>query len=226
MQIQECEHYFCGWCLKEWLRHNPTCPACRCAPRSIGRSRLLDNLVETFLHDHQNLKPSEQRRAEHVSYTPGEDLLGPLSRESNFSATQLGVPSRPSPTSPTIETPQLRDDSMSALPDFFDRSRVQNSQGRAEQPTISLSESSRSPMSSQSPFLGFNNAEEVDHNTYDLENPRATTPGFSRPPNLEQRSVTPVSSLSPFLPTPTSSRQPAFIGNLSVHNHCRSQWRR
>jgi hypothetical protein len=223
VQIQECEHYFCGWCLKEWLRHNPTCPVCRRAPKSIGRSRLLDNLVEIFLHDHQNLTPSVQRRAEHVSYTPGEDLLGPLSRESNSSATQLGVPSPPSPTSPSTETPHLPDDSLSALRDFFDRSRVQNPQVRAGQPTISLSESSRSPMSSQSPFLGFNNVEEIDRNTYDRENPRAVTPGFSRPANPEQRSVTPVSTLSPFFPTPTSSRQPTFIGNLSVHNHCRSQ---
>ena len=77
MQLHDCEHYFCGWCAREWLRHHPTCPACRMTPTRAGSSRMIDNMLEAFLEEHADLAPSEQRRAEHASYTPGEDLLGP-----------------------------------------------------------------------------------------------------------------------------------------------------
>lgn len=219
VQLHDCEHYFCGWCAREWLRHHLTCPACRMTPTRAGPSRIIDNMLEAFLEEHADLAPSEQRRADHASYTPGEDLLGPLSgRSSGSNNPATGLSSQPRQV-PSIRTPSL--------------SRARSASSRMSPAATPVAAISRGPAVSS-----IRNHEEVEEvpRLPPREVRRAVTPSVLRPVISEPRSVTPYSVLSPLYSPPTSphatgqhyghsyySPQPISVNNYTVHNHYYNQ---
>jgi len=187
-------------------------------PTRAGPSRMIDNMLEAFLEEHADLAPSEQRRADHASYTPGEDLLGPLSgRSSGSDNPATGLSSQPRQVA-SIRTPSL--------------SRARSASSRMSPAATPVAAISRGPA-----VPSIRNHEEVEEvPRLPREVRRAVTSSVLRPVISEPRSVTPYSVLSPLYSPPTSphaagqhyghsyySSQPISVNNYTVHNHCKSE---
>lgn len=58
MASLNCTHSFCTWCIKEWRKHNYTCPICRAfitnQVHCFAFDNVIDNLVNSLPEDVAN----------------------------------------------------------------------------------------------------------------------------------------------------------------------------